>query len=273
MQFTRSLSLDGHSDWVRCLALTCPVPIHHSTPAGSRSSYDIAPGELLLASGSQDNYIRLWRFSRVSTSAPDATAAEAGLSALDELERQLSAPLAEDDAASGELRVKAHDFIVKGDGTFSCASEAVLLGHDAWLTALHWNSAPSSSDPSALPPLQLLSASADRSLILWAPEQTTAIAGGESTTAGSVWTSRQRFGEFSSQTNLGFFGALWGFRGRTVMASGWGGSWHVWRQASQDGTQLDGIDIWESQVATSGHMGQVRWLVWEPQGEYLLSTG
>lgn len=279
-QFTRSLSLDGHSDWVRCLAFTCPIPMADDTRTTTQSASDIAPGELLLASGSQDNYIRLWRFSRVSTNASDTSTRNGvsdGFSALDELDRQLSEPLDTNDAATGELRVKAHDFVVAGDGTFSCASEAVLLGHDAWLTALHWNPAPLSDSPHAVPPLQLLSASADRSLIIWAPEQTTAIAGGESTTAGSVWTSQQRFGEFSSQTNLGFFGALWGLGGRTVMASGWGGSWHVWRQTGQ-GSSVEqagalAVEAWESQVAVSGHMDQVRSLEWEPQGEFLLSTG
>lgn len=275
LQFSKSLALDGHSDWVRSLAFTTPFPLEDSPTASTSTSsigeYDIAPGEVLLASGSQDNYIRLWRFSRVSRAAPEASSSgsDGGLSALDELERQLSAPLAAEQGTTGELRVKAHDFAVPSDGTFSCASEAVLLGHDAWVTGLNWSPARSKSAR-----LQLLSASADRSMILWAPEETTAIAGGSSTTSGSVWTTQQRFGEFASQTNLGFFGALWGLNASTVLASGWGGSWHVWKREDQgDAAAPTGGEKWEPQVATSGHMGQVRSVRWEPEGEYLLSTG
>ncbi|GAA5872808.1 hypothetical protein JCM8547_005709 [Rhodosporidiobolus lusitaniae] len=279
--FRRSLTLEGHSDWVRALSFITPVS--SSTPPAAESSsptpdYDISPGEVLLASGSQDNYIRLWRFSRVesspSTSATPSSSepATSGLDALDALDEALAA------ADEEELRVKAHDFTVasaeeggKGE-TFSCASEAVLLGHDAWVTGLNWAPLlPSSSQR----PLRLLSTSADRSLILWEPIPSGTVLDPSSSSStpsyrktsaaqsAFVWTSTRRFGEFTSSTNLGFFGALWGLEGRTVMASGWGGSWHVWRFEGE----------WEPQVAITGHLGPVKQVVWEPEGEYLLSCG
>jgi elongator complex protein 2 len=250
LQFTKSLSLDGHSDWVRCLSFTTPIP----ASSNSSISYDISPGEVLLASGSQDNYIRLWRFSRISHQPQPTTTltSSTGLDALDELEQSL---------ADGELRVKAHDFVVSGDGEFSCSSEAVLLGHDAWVTGLHW--APHlPSQP--LQQLQLLSSSADRSMILWTP--TSSDPSSSSSSSPAIWTSFRRFGEFSSATNLGFFGALWGKDGRTVLASGWGGSWHVWRKEDDEGE-------WEPVVATAGHFGEVKSLAWEPEGAFLLSAG
>ncbi|GJN90798.1 hypothetical protein Rhopal_003812-T1 [Rhodotorula paludigena] len=282
IEFRKSLSLEGHTDWVRCLSFTTPVPASATIDASASTStaYDIAPGEVLLASGSQDNYIRLWRISRRPTanapsaptpaSAPESSAIT-GLDALDAFEEALASSAADD----GELRVKAHDFAVAGDGDFSCASEAVLLGHDAWVTGLNW--APtlpsSSSSASSTSSLRLLSASADRSLILWTPlpsgaalpsSSLTASSAPPSSSNASVWTSTRRFGEFTSSTNLGFFGALWGLGARTVLASGWGGSWHVWREAP-DGE-------WVPQVAVSGHLGAVRQVVWEGEGEYLLSA-
>ncbi|GAA5981676.1 hypothetical protein JCM11641_004211 [Rhodosporidiobolus odoratus] len=303
--FRKSLSLEGHSDWVRCLSFITPLPTTSSPSSPSTSSsptapsaYDVAPGEVLLASGSQDNYIRLWRFSRLPTSstsaAPAAASAETdkatGLDALDELDKTL----AEAEAGEEELRVKAHDFTVvcaqdgeAGGETFSCASEAVLLGHDAWVTGLNWAPLPSTSSAASsrsLPPLQLLSTSADRSLILWTPlpSDTPLSAGAPSTSytktsphaSAFVWTSIRRFGEFSSPTNLGFFGALWGKDGRSVMASGWGGSWHVWALPTlQPGQARDdeGEEEWLPQVSTTGHLGAVRQVQWEPEGEYLLS--
>lgn len=147
------------------------------------------------------------------------------------------------------------------------------MGHDAWVTGLHWAPAMSSSAPA---PLQLLSASADRSMILWTPEASAADHSSSSAgapLASSIWTSTRRFGEFSSATNLGFFGALWGKEGRSVLASGWGGSWHVWRQeGGEEEGEAEGGE-WEPVVATAGHFGAVKSVQWEPEGEYLLSAG
>ncbi|GAA5895240.1 hypothetical protein JCM8208_005945 [Rhodotorula glutinis] len=285
LEFRKSLSLEGHTDWVRCLSFTTPIPSSADSTASTSTAYDIAPGEVLLASGSQDNYIRLWRISRRSTraaeGAPAPPAAATGLDALDALEEALAA------AEDGELRVKAHDFVVASDGDFSCASEAVLLGHDAWVTALNWAPASTSSTSS----LRLLSASADRSLILWTPVASgpslsssaaapaPASAPSTSTSSPSIWTSTHRFGEFTSSTNLGFFGALWGLDARTVLASGWGGSWHVWRCGGGGGGSSgegqedeEGDGEWVPQVAVSGHHGSVKQVVWEGEGEYLLSA-
>lgn len=215
------------------------------------AGYDIAPGEILLASGSQDNYIRLWRITRVSFDTGDKVA-PTGFEALDELERSL----AEVGGEEGELRVKAHDFTLAGDGVFSCAAEAVLLGHDSWVTGLHWARSTLSTHSQQL---RLLSASADRSLILWTPSES-------GTSSDSIWTNHRRFGEFSSATNLGFFGALWGKESNVVLAHGWGGSWHVWRTT-------DAEDAWEPILAVGGHFEAVKSIAWEPQGEYLLSAG
>ncbi|BGP24984.1 RNA polymerase II elongator complex protein 2 [Rhodotorula toruloides] len=270
LEFRKSLSLEGHTDWVRCLSFTTPIPTDTPSVPSSSSAYDIAPGEILLASGSQDNYIRLWRLSRRPDGSLTPSSAETvgdGLDALDALEDALAS------AGDEELRVKAHDFSVLGDGEYSCTSEAVLLGHDAWVTGLNW--APRLS-PSTAAPLQLLSASADRSMILWKP-----LASGSalpvnpsfgsharsSTASASVWTSVRRFGEFTSSTNLGFFGALWGLDGKTVLANGWGGSWHVWKLEG-----AEGMEDWAPQVAVSGHLATVKQVVWEGEGEYLLSA-
>ncbi|GAA5824680.1 hypothetical protein JCM5353_000803 [Sporobolomyces roseus] len=259
--FEKSLSLQGHTDWIRCLSFTLPT----STPEDSSEAYDLKQGEILLASGSQDNYIRLWRFIKLATSSTSPSKKDSGLSALDELEKKLLGDSAQDKNEIGELRVKSLEFAVTSPDShseeFSCTSEAVLLGHDAWVTSLNWSS--SSSDPSQL---ELLSSSADRSLILWTPLLTTHSS--SSTAAAHLWTSQHRFGEFSSVTNLGFFGALWS-RGRggerVVMASGWGGSWHVWKE--------EGGGEWEPVVSSTGHADTVRQVVWERDGgEYLLSA-
>jgi elongator complex protein 2 len=74
--------------------------------------------------------------------------------------------------------------------------------------------------------------------------------------------SNNRFGEIGG-TNLGFFGALWGKEGKTVLAHGWGGSFHAW-------TLKEGL--WKSRLSISGHYGDVTSLAWEPKGHYLISV-
>jgi elongator complex protein 2 len=115
-------SLEGHSDWIRALDLSLLTPAGH----------------ILLASGSQDNYVRLWRIS----TGPVQTA--------------------EDDDFG--LSVKYQSFQPAGSPhLYFVVSESVLLGHESWVTDLRWNRPAS---PDELP--QLASTSADRSLIIWA---------------------------------------------------------------------------------------------------------
>ncbi|KAM0791282.1 hypothetical protein ACM66B_005756 [Microbotryomycetes sp. NB124-2] len=282
INFVKSLSLEGHSDWVRCLDFTTPMPVSNEGQ-GSTSNYDVSPGQVFLASGSQDNYIRLWRFTRVASESKPASPTNGtnGVEdALAQLERSLAqtSTTAEDGDQGSELRVKSHDLVIDSDGTFSCAIEAVLLGHDAWVTGVHWAPRPRHSSTR---PLALLSASADRSMILWTPSTTTTVASTStsfaSSTISSLWTTQHRFGEFSSATNLGFYGALWGKDAKSVLASGWGGSWHVWTSSNElsghVGSRTWDVEDWNPSVAIGGHFAEVNDVKWDRQGRYLLSTG
>jgi elongator complex protein 2 len=87
----KAITLEGHEDWVRCLSLT-------TYPSNSSSA---AP-DLMLASGAQDNYIRLWRISPAASIG--STANGDGLDILDEFEQQLAA----DAGGSVQLSTKAH---------------------------------------------------------------------------------------------------------------------------------------------------------------------
>ena len=87
---------------MRCLALT-PYPSLDT----SSSDFD-----LLLASGSQDNYIRLWRIAPVAAAAP-AEPKGSGLDLLDEFERKLAGEA----GGSTQISTKAHVLSIEdGDG-------------------------------------------------------------------------------------------------------------------------------------------------------------
>lgn len=99
-RFEHAISLEGHEDWVRCLAIT-------EYPSGEGSS------DLLLASGSQDNYVRLWRIAQVAerTVESDKSITDGGLDMLDEFERKLAGEA----GGSVQISTKAHVLAVESD--------------------------------------------------------------------------------------------------------------------------------------------------------------
>lgn len=100
-RFEHAISLEGHEDWVRCLAIT-------EYPSSGESSND-----LLLASGSQDNYVRLWRIAQVAerTTESEGSTTDGGLDMLDEFERKLAGEA----GGSVQISTKAHVLAVESD--------------------------------------------------------------------------------------------------------------------------------------------------------------
>ncbi|KAK8869580.1 hypothetical protein IAR55_000147 [Kwoniella newhampshirensis] len=236
--FTHSLSLEGHEDWVRCLSFT-------SYPSTSSSS---SGRDLLLASGSQDNFVRLWRVSPVEAeaAAQEEKEKEETLDLLDDFERRLAGE------AGGNVQIstKAHVVSVQdGDKLlrYNIILEALLVGHEAGLTNVHW----SPHSPSPL----LLSSATDNSLIIWAPSAS-------STSADGIWVPEHRFGAIGGR-GLSFYGAIWGKDGQSVLAAGWNGGWEKW--AEEEG-------VWEVKKGLNGHFGPVQSVTWDQRGEYLLSV-
>lgn len=244
--FTKAITLEGHEDWIRCLDFA-----FHGDE------------DLMLASGSQDGYIRLWRFSRdlqaSTTSSTEQNTAEDELNddMLDEFERKMQG---ETVGPSRQLSTKAHLLRVQGGGDgeqpidLSVSLEALLIGHEGWVTNVHWS--PSELYPNSAP--RLLSTSADNSMIIWSTEPTT-----------SIWTSGQRFGEIGGR-GLGLFGGVWavGETNVSVVANGWNGGIHRW---TTERALLEEAD-WLPDIAPTGHALAVKGIQWDPAGEYLLSV-
>lgn len=222
--FTHQATLSGHENWIRSLSFTPEDPLN------SQNS------DLLLASASQDKYVRLWRVHPGSV-LPPATA--------------------KDDTKtyglSTRLSNKAHQLRIDADNVWSITFEALLMGHEDWVYAAAWR-------PGTL---QLLSASADSSLGVWAPE-----------VESGVWVTTSRLGEISdvkgASTATGSVGGLWtglwSPDGGSIVAFGKTGSWRVWRC-------VDGGDRWLQEVGVSGHVKDVMGCSWGKEGAYLLSTG
>lgn len=224
VNFTLQATLTGHEGWIRSLDFALEKP---SDPSS----------DLLLASASQDKYIRLWRLHQGKT-LPAAPAAGADPS--------LGAYLPGKSPSN-----KAHRFQTAGED-FSVTFEALLLGHDDWIYTAKWHSQPDK--------LQLLSASADNSLSIWEVEPTS-----------GIWITSARLGEISREKGAttatgsigGFWTGLWSPDGTSVATLGRTGSWRRWDLRD---------DRWTPDLAVSGHTRAVTGISWSRDGSYLLST-
>ncbi|KAF2733902.1 WD40 repeat-like protein [Polyplosphaeria fusca] len=223
LQFELAATLTGHEGWIRALDFT------HETNDDS--------GDILLASASQDKYIRLWRIHR----GEELPAASNALSdpALGMLGKSLSN--------------KAHR-IESQAGKYSVTFEALLLGHEDWIYTSSWRHREGK--------LQLLSTSEDNSLAIW-----------ESDPNSGVWICITRLGEISAQKGSttatgsagGLWIGLWSPNDGTVVALGRTGSWRMW-------THSPSTDMWEQQVAITGHVKAVKSTCWSRDGATLLTT-
>ncbi|KAF7301320.1 hypothetical protein MIND_00697100 [Mycena indigotica] len=233
--FVPSAVLQGHEDWVKCLAF-------------------VEDGEqtLVLASGSQDATIRLWKIEPMAKRQESQSSDPLADELLDAFEASLG-DLADAEEGGRQISLKRHIVTVKQDESnssqYSITFDALLIGHEAGVTSLSWRTISKEST--------LLSTSTDSSLILWSPST---IQAAETT----IWVSQQRFGDVGGQRLGGFVGGLWVQGGSEALAWGWSGGWRRWRRTEES---------WSEISAITGHRGPIKSLDWSPNGEYLISTG
>ncbi|PNP83206.1 hypothetical protein FNYG_03528 [Fusarium nygamai] len=225
-QFNVQATLTGHEGWIRSLSFakeTC------------------APdSDLLLASASQDKYVRIWRFHQ-GRELPAAAASG-------------SDPSSDAYLPGKSPSNKAHRLQSAGKD-FSVTFEALLLGHEDWIYSARWQRQDDDK-------LQLLSTSADNSLAIW-----------EADSSSGIWVSMARLGEISREKGAttatgstgGFWTGLWSPDGKSVACLGRTGSWRRWEYVPKE-------DFWKPCVAISGHTRAVTGITWAKNGEYLLST-
>ncbi|XP_070369280.1 elongator complex protein 2 isoform X2 [Equus asinus] len=187
--------------------------------------------DLFLASCSQDCLIRIWRLYIKSTS----------------LETQY------DD----NIRLKENTFTVENESIkieFAITLETVLAGHENWVNAVHWQ--PSFYKDGVLQqPMRLLSASMDKTMILWAPDE-----------ESGVWLEQVRVGEVGGNT-LGFYDCQFNEDGSMIIAHAFHGALHLWKQNAANPRE------WTPEIVISGHFDGVQDLMWDPEGEFIITVG
>ncbi|NXL44969.1 ELP2 protein, partial [Podilymbus podiceps] len=187
--------------------------------------------DLLLASCAQDCLIRIWKVCTKS--------------------KQL--PKTEDDS----IRLKDNVFTVKDtDTTYAVTLESVLAGHENWVYAVHWQP-PFSKDGSMQQPMRMLSASMDKTVILWEPDE-----------ESGVWLEQASTSLSPMGGNtLGFFDCQFSPDGSMIVAHAFHGALHLWKQTTVNKKE------WTPEVVISGHFSSVEDVQWDPEGEFIISVG
>ncbi|CAK7205960.1 Elongator subunit elp2 [Sporothrix eucalyptigena] len=241
--FDLQASLSGHEGWVRSLDFGW-----EGTPFAS---------DLLLASASQDKYVRLWRIHKGSSAPAPTASATAAAAAVGEADTSLdlSAPASTNTPSNKAHRLQA------GPETYSVTFEALLLGHEDWIYSARWTS----NGPHQKP--RLLTTSADNSLGIWEADE-----------ASGIWVTTARLGELSKEKGAttatgsvgGFWAGLWSPNGREVVTLCRTGSWRRWTLASASAE--DSNARWVQALGVAGHVAPVTGVSWSRDGAYLLST-
>ncbi|KAI8338158.1 WD40-repeat-containing domain protein [Chlamydoabsidia padenii] len=263
--FEKVYTLQGHDNWVRSLAFATytGAPAEKSDTNASKT-HTLQTGDLILASGSQDRYIRIWKISPYLAEPEEQPEQQQPSNddvndlTNDLLEALKESALAGEDA---QLSTKAH--LIQVDTTndkqqqFTIMFEALLMGHDDWVFSVSWERPKKvtmeNGDIKYDQPMRLISASSDKSMMIWSPD---ALSG--------VWVNEVRMGDIGGNAALGFCGALFGPDGKQVISYGANGSFHLWKEQEHN--------LWSPQVTISGHFKQIEQVTWDPQSRYLVTA-
>ncbi|KAL7063750.1 hypothetical protein AAHC03_0558 [Spirometra sp. Aus1] len=224
-------SLKGHTDWLRCLdCIQIHQQISAPTTEGDESKTKANAAQFLVASGSQDCHIRVWHMQL--TDKHDLSSTEAKAKGM-----ELTLPPAYESCS------------------LFARLECVLSGHDHWVTGLSWAPAPLTFDARPL----LLSASMDKSLIVWEPSRPPLLTSAgivvDNSPTPDIWLEKQRYGTVGGD-QLGFLDCAWGDSGRSVYGHGYQGNISSWYFSVTGGGNV--------QCSLTGHAGPITDLTWSP---------
>lgn len=184
--FEQVAELEGHEDWVKTMDFK-----------------ELADGDFLLASGSQDRYIRLWRV-RTNDLIDNS----------DEDETKLTL-----------LSNKQYKFSIL-DTKVAINFEALIMGHDDWVSSIRWHSKE----------LKLLASTSDTALLVWQPDEVSGIW----ICSSRLGEISQKGASTATGSSGGFWASLWytdGLGKEHIMTNGRTGSWRHW--ISDDGEQWE----------------------------------
>ena len=255
-------NLLGHQDWITCMDWTFIKPLANTATEAINSN-----NSYLLATGSHDAKIRLWKFTLNATGSSYSTSMEE-IPRDDSKKDLLSESEDEEDTANEyiydeeeeEARLVIHHNDSHPSSRTAVTLEAILVGHDDIVTSVSWHAESNI----------LLSSSMDRSIFIWSHEEgitNTWIPHARIGSAGGI------LGASIGSSLLGFVDAKWiyGTTATTIVGHGYGGSLYFWKSSKEEAGE--DTSCWKAQPPLTGHFRPVNDLSWEPtNGDFLLTV-
>eukprot|EP00887_Chlorella_sp_A99_P005490 scaffold1.g5490.t1 len=231
-EFAEACRLAGHQDWVRGLAFA-----------------QMDDGRLLLASASQDKNVRIWAVAPVGQEGASAGAGVVAAAAAD------SSAGDQPPLAASLLRYAPKPRIWTEANCYVAVLEALLVGHEDWVHSVAWQPAAAaarSGGSSSTHTPCLLSASMDRTMMLWRPDKAT-----------GLWMAEESVGD-AGTLRLGYYTGVFSPDGASILAHGYTGALHLWARQRNGGLA--------PRHALGGHYGPVVDACWAADGGCLLTV-
>ena len=303
-QWKHQGSVMGHLDWISCLDYDWNSRMVMSPTSSSSSSMSAFQGGIL-ASGSQDARIRLWKLHPPSSCEEHVIHLDTDIgigiatATNDDEDDDDDDDDDEDLIEEGEARMYIR--YVNGIGEavqIAVTLEALLIGHEEGVTSVRWR--PNCEKPC------LISSSMDRSILIWMEEGDNDGNDGNGDDGdghvsysmnegtGNVWVPITRVGTAGgvlggsiASSLLGFINVLWSNCGRQIIGHGFGGALYFWSRVDADGhsgaggndknstlVRSSAMERWHATPGITGHFRGCSDISWEAtKGMYLLSVG
>eukprot|EP00252_Welwitschia_mirabilis_P027284 TRINITY_DN9322_c0_g3_i1.p1 TRINITY_DN9322_c0_g3~~TRINITY_DN9322_c0_g3_i1.p1 ORF type:complete len:854 (-),score=210.17 TRINITY_DN9322_c0_g3_i1:1-2562(-) len=221
-QFVCVCELKGHQEWIRGLDFSIPI-------------ISLKDKHILLASSSQDKTLRIWKISLQADQRKEES-----------LER-----------ISLKTFIEGPAFKASGYA-WQVSLESLLVGHEDWVYSVKWQPPAKNVNEGVednwVQPQSVLSASMDKTMMIWRPES-----------KSGIWVNQVTVGELSHSA-LGFYGGHWSPKGDSVLAHGYAGSFHLWKNVGFKSEE------WKPQLVPSGHSAPVVDLAWAKSNQFILTA-
>eukprot|EP00605_Chrysophyceae_sp_TOSAG23-4_P001879 GSChrysophyteH1.ASY1.ANO1.2074.1 assembled CDS len=280
-------TLPGHQEWVTCICSRMSPAFLSST--ASERNQSAATMSMFVATGSKDQKIRIWRFSKevragltsditddkkigfgaqqmIEDEDGDADADGEDLEDAGQGSAQAIHPQVDEDDLVGSHEARL-SFALETSDTVCVFLETLLVGHEDWVSSVQW--LPASCDDSVTGAVHLVSVSMDRNIIIWKSNTLNGAAYG----SASLWTPLCRFGDVGGMLGGSIGGNLLGFTsacispsGNALLAIGYGGSFHLYHneppEESLSTASKANVSRWTASSFLTGHHDSVTDIVW-----------
>jgi elongator complex protein 2 len=194
----------------------------------------INTGDLLLASGSMDSTIRLWKIRKLQK---------------EDMKAAIFKDLPQEDSKLHEQYRSKTSYVFEGlvkDEYYNIVLESLLTYHTEGINSLEWGTSPKGTK------LRLLSGGIDGAICCWEPEETT-------------WNVVSTFGEMNAGTRNAVYRAQFcGEECTEIVVYTYNGCIFRWIWKSS-------LRKWEPGIVPTGHFGSVNDVTWDPSGQFLVS--